>query len=937
MAWEYRLVTDGVTNYEIGIRWYVSRGRVWALLDNFDWATSADLQTWHINPQPLSIATLYCAASDGQKWYYWIDGDRLAVSTDGIIGSSVTITTPVTSPGRLSSIHVLNSGRIVGYIASSNTLWTSDDDGLNWTERATLLRNATGALRLTEWPDGTITAVFNSDRGMISTDGGTSWSAVRPLQLSGLNNLVYTGAQYTAPFYITRGIAYSFPDGSFGVNSENGFVARFMDAHGATLYETARQDNVLRVRTHTGLVDDTTIFSDFDTTGLWADSTPLDIWVMPGKLVILAMRNGFSEGPRFAEYPLTPPQDFASLDWPVTIEAPEYIATPWPVDVEPAPAVVSSVPWPVSVSAPATASIGWPVSVLSATVVSGLDGAGTWSASPDGKWTAVVTLGGADISDRLHGAVTVTHADDSAAVAELSFLPASAMQPMALIGRPVRIAFAQPGGLNAQIIFAGIVDVPTVDAQTGLVTLACTDAAQEKWAAMAREQIAALVGGRWHVAVSDEPEDGFDYLGERIQSVGASWAFDTNGTARILPWRGLAKIYSIKPADVIDGSLSIDLPSREQLRTRIKVRMQYRYPLLRARYAVCRYAQSIGTFLPSATPTRTWPGAQWLTTPMVEGAADSVSGWYLRSLTIEHPPARSWPIGIGAAAGYYTVSPSVAGDLVLSFTAAYATRWQQSVTEDYTVEVVATALEALVGQPISEEIGASLEAEFDQPGWESDPSIAPLRIIELDMPVMGDQAQAWQPAGADTADRDEVMRTLLDRAWVRLWSASRSGRVTFALPCRPDMWLDAAATVESGAVRAAGKIVEVTHELDLDSGAATTTATVAVGMPGNADASLPAWSLPEAPAPAAAPPLSAYSFKCGTYIGGQLSSEPFDRESMIGFSTNVNGADDPALEYYPHQLTVKAPEIAAHDRDPQERKVETVVTVDVPTDLLEIV
>ena len=34
--------------------------------------------------------------------------------------------------------------------------------------------------------------------------------------------------------------------------------------------------------------------------------------------------------------------------------------------------------------------------------------------------------------------------------------------------------------------------------------------------------IDALVGGRWHEAVSGEPEDNFDYLEARIASVGAS-------------------------------------------------------------------------------------------------------------------------------------------------------------------------------------------------------------------------------------------------------------------------------------------------------------------------------------------------------------------------------------------------------------------------------
>ena len=58
---------------------------------------------------------------------------------------------------------------------------------------------------------------------------------------------------------------------------------------------------------------------------------------------------------------------------------------------------------------------------------------------------------------------------------------------------------------------------------------------------------------------------------------------------------------------------------------------------------------------------------------------------------------------------------------------------------------------------------------------------------------------------------------------------------------------------------------------------------------------------------------------------------------MVGFSTNVQGAEDPALEYYPHQLSIKAPDIAAEERDPQTRPATARIDVSVPTDLLEII
>ena len=117
---------------------------------------------------------------------------------------------------------------------------------------------------------------------------------------------------------------------------------------------------------------------------------------------------------------------------------------------------------------------------------------------------------------------------------------------------------------------------------------------------------------------------------------------------------------------------------------------------------------------------------------------------------------------------------------------------------------------------------------------------------------------------------------------------------------------------------------------------ATDRASIAVGMPGEAPASLPSWSLPPSPADSYVPPLSANSFQIGTYVGGELGSLPFDEQTMIGFSTNLEGVQEAGRNYYPLQLSMRAPDIAAADRDPLELPAETTIAVEIPTDLLEI-
>lgn len=609
------------------------------------------------------------------------------------------------------------------------------------------------------------------------------------------------------------------------------------------------------------------------------------------------------------------------------------VTTGWPVVVAAAPEVRTATPWRVTVATARQATTAWPVQILDAALVGGLDGAASWAAAPDGRWESVVWLGDDNISDRITGAVWVQIDADAARTAVFEFLPAAPIQPLGLIGQRVRIAFAQAGGLNAQTMFRGVIETPSIDVQTRIITCSCHDQAQEVWSNTSREAIDALVGGRWHEAVSGEPEDNFEYLRERLQSVGASWALDANQAPRILPWASPARTVTVRQADIIDGSLAVDLPSREQLRTRIDVRMQYRYPVHRARGISVQWSQPLSFFLPAITATVTKPSYTFATVGMIEQAASSPSGWEpLRPLEIENPPAGTWNVGTELEPAIFNIPQLVAPSLAIGLAGLYSTRWQQTVTEGYAITLVWDALEAQIGQPVGEEIGASLESTFDSPGWSSDPSVAPA----VGVAGVGDVSVPYYAPGAAPADRDEVLRTLLDRAWVRLWSASRTGRVRFALPCRPDLWLDTGCVLEGVSVRASGVIVSLEHVLDVQAGQATTDIAVAVGMPGATPAALPAWSLPGSPYTPALPSLEQLSATIGTYVGGLSTSAPFDSDTMIGFATNADGAEVPGREYYPVGLSIGWPELTAEDRDPRELEAAARFSVAVPTDVLEI-
>lgn len=907
----------------------------WLVSTSSNIQVTADFATYAVTtpPNPGSGSLFPSdAVSDGVRWYVVNANSGWMRSTDGLTGttwqtpSNQIISTTRNAPGA-SAIGVTATGRLIAL--AGKWICTSDDGGDTWNERGTVVNDYPSSsddkyARVRQFEDGTIVLTSGESVFRVSTDNGVTWSVVNP----GVAEVIASVAKIAAGYCVTydNGYALSRVSTDNGATWANyGLIGRCrVDAYNGQIWIIGGDWYAPVVRRTPDLVS----WTDIDVSDLVAEAL-MDFGVGSGTLAATLMYDTYGVYTTPAGAPAIIP-----ITLPIRLAVEPLIPISLPIRLAVQGAAPIALPVRLSVGTAGSAhALPLRLSVIDPALIADLDGAASWAAAPSGLWELRVQLGNDDISDRIAGPCVVTAADNAARVAEFSFLPAGTLAPMAIIGQRVRIQFAQMGGGASQPVFQGVVDVPSIDLTTGVVTCSCTDQAQEVWANTPRTTIDTLVGGRWHEAVSGEPDDNFAYLVERIQSVGASWALDVQQQPRILPWRGPARTLTVRRADVLDGSLSVDLPSRDQLRTRIVCRMQYRYTLLRYRGISAQYSQPLSFWQP------VWvlgvgvvkPAKKLMLTSMVEGAAESLPGWDLQDLEIETAPNGVWNLGTELDQYLYSITASVAPTIALGFSASYSSRWQQTVTEDYTVTVVWQSLEAQMPGPLSVEIGANLEAEFDQADWGSDPSVAP----HVGGAGVGDAVLPWQPAGYDAAARDEVLRTLLDRAWVRLWDASRSGRVRFALPCRPDLWLDTAILLEHERVRAAGKVIEVTHTMDMQSGEASTEVTLAVGMPGNAAAAHPAWALPAAPVDDYVPPIDAYSCEIGTFVGGESGTPAWDDETMIGFSTNYEG-DLPGAEYYPHQLRIKAPDIAAEDRDPRELTASAEIAVSIPTDLLEI-
>ncbi len=550
------------------------------------------------------------------------------------------------------------------------------------------------------------------------------------------------------------------------------------------------------------------------------------------------------------------------------------------------------------------------------------------------KWRPVVVLDGVDVSARVTGVVEIEAEESSARIAAFSLLPQPGqVQPAAWVGRPVSISVADAAGTGVWRRFTGVVDVPHYDVNTGVVTYECTDQRQEVIANAPRAWVDAQIGGWWSEPVFGAALDTLAYAEARLQTVPKALSLDAWQRPRVTSWLVAGTPYAnFDAGDVLDGSLSVSLASRADLRNVVETEAQYRFPRLRARTIVTDWRLAGDYRAKGNLPTRA----------MIEQAITGLPGWQLRGkIRYTAPPVGSQSFN----GGIYNMPADVALQLAIGFTARHEARWSQTVTERVRVEVRNQASIDAVGEARDTRSGATLQVDYDAALWVGDMSAKPY----LSRLTPGDMSA--DVGGAGTTDRaafDNAVATLAARGGVAVQAAHRGNRVSFDLALRPD--LDIGQTLHVDATLADGRRVvaravvgALAEVLDADTGGATSRVTLYAS--GLASVGVQPYDPPVAPAqpddPTPASAQNAYTLKCGTYVGRVNPSVSFSEDAMVGFITNliaddVFGAYNLSGELFPVQFSVEAPEIEAGARDPLELETLAQYAIDVPQDLLEI-
>lgn len=928
MAFTPRLLPGGIVIEQV----FYAPGR-WLLLgrDQTLWTTS-DFVDFVECDAPFSSSWMG-ACSDGDRWYAatWDFGSGLYRSTDGLIGQYWEPCASTVFPhgfGEQYDVQLFWVDGVMLAASSYGFLATSTDDGVTWIARGTVggttnYRELGVGIGTTTW----IVCAGTSDV-RVSSDQGVTWSPVSPGAgefrcAAAVGDVLVVSPKYAGSPRISTDGGATWTTAA--LPPELYYIA---SGRAGRICIYGEDWPTLTVRSSLDMIE----FADFDMSGIglsWVEHLVLGDDEL---MAVLSWGSGNPDGAASSPYPADPGGGDPPSD--------NRVIAAWDIEIIPAPETRVELAWDIAISTAAHVSLEWQVQVISDAAVGGLDGAGGWPAVPSGRWAPIVIVGDEDLSACVVGVVSVRHTRRESAIAEF-VLHSPGIDLMGLPGQRVAIGIAERttlGIANPQVVFNGVIQAATVDLETGDVSCTCSDMLQEAASAMTREQIDDVIGGRWHQAYFGEPADSREYLEQCIQTVPADYARALDGSVVKLPWWGVGlRTASVRLSDYWSSSMQLTLPTRDEMLTRCVVKAEYRYTRMWGRGALVQYAQPLSFFLPYLALGTVVPSKLWLTKSMIEGAISSVDGWRLVGpLSVASPRAQTINIGTELSPFMYNIRADVAPTLALSFSALMATRWAQSVTEYYEINVVSSDLEALVGRPVSVQIGATLTAAFDLADWVSDWAVPPLAVDGSVIFPVGDIIVPYQPAGAMPADRDAMLLTMLDVARCdRVMQSARSGRLTFEMPLRPDMWLDRFVSVETAQIHASGPVHTVEHTLDSSTGDASSRVTLAVGLHGSVVPADPDWSLPTAVDTTPSGVLADYSFTVGTYVGGHPSSPPFDPETMVGFITNYEWANT-EVEFYEHGLEIQSPAVSAAVRDPVEFPALASIDIEIPMFEMEI-
>lgn len=572
-----------------------------------------------------------------------------------------------------------------------------------------------------------------------------------------------------------------------------------------------------------------------------------------------------------------------------------------------APPIVVTLALRVQIGAPATPTLPLRVSIADPDVVPAL-GDGATAAT----WTALVILGGADVSTSVIGDIVVDAEEGAARVADftLHVAPGTVVTPAQYIGLPVEIWLDAAGGGAAALLFTGVVDTPSIAPNSGTIGLRCTDNLQGMIAALSADQLGALIPGALHSpAVFDAGAPSLTRAADLLSTVAASLDVSPEGVLRLSEWGSPSSQIVLDADTVLDGSLGYEPADRASVVNRVTVDFQYRFPR-----AKCE-AYLIGFDPISAAQTSfgQWvkDGGQFLQRETVISAIERAGAAIASIEWIELPTTA---VALPNNSGFWLPNPAQHNILCIGFGAVVTFDFGQEQEEHFTIEVRNEASIALLGT-LREQVSGSLHGVSGDPTAAEHAALLYKKKISTipprsTVPIFVGYINSTDSDLTEDTDRaaaDAAIACLIAIARTKIAASHRRHTVRGSVPADARIDLDQAIYVNAGGILAQGKARQVRHVLSPATGSAVTEFAIAITACEGVDYSHPD-SIPD--------------------ISGTTSGQGSAVDS-VEISWNGGYGQD-------GELTIVFPALAAGERDRAVTAIDAIVDAPIFEDFLEI-
>lgn len=568
------------------------------------------------------------------------------------------------------------------------------------------------------------------------------------------------------------------------------------------------------------------------------------------------------------------------------------------------------------------------------------------------RWSLAVSIGGADISAKIDGRISITASEDAARVASFSFTPATWAEYAGVDGLPVVIeaSINSGAGFDVYRLFTGIVESKSIDPATHLCDVSCRDGYQEVAAACRTpDEVESLFGGLaeisrsvhdWNTASPDPAA----YFSGLLDTVPGACAISGSGLWRVFPWAIGTPAASFSLADVLDDSVKLISSNRIDSPRTVKAMLTHRF------YRLHNVEMPINWTAPTVF-TCFERGLRLVQRSVVLGAVEAVNNWYAKGkLTIISPPIANHPITSGGATVYFQITELDSNLGIWGLQGTFYRRWYQEVEVAYSVTI------DMPGNTGREEVvAASLSASFDAAGWESPKANdTPVSIYSKNVPVApagptGYEALSapWPPAGGhidhygvvDNAALAQAMRHVLAKAVRRAVAGRRQQRIAFSRPLDPRFEIGATLAVNALGMSATGQVMEVRHTLDCNSGEAISDFTLACPDGNGTAAGFTISFAPHSATVVKSPTGVPLQNWIGAATDTVYAAPPAD-DSMAGWFCNTDLLSpwyDMNAPFYNEQFRIVLPEIDAVYRDPIKLESPVTATIGIPNAGLTVV